>query len=151
MNDRRPFIAGDRVRHRPSGETWSLACDEEDRRVYPSGYPETRAEASDCDLATAATHAQRVAMLREVADSRGDGYRSAIARRQLAELDEDYARRLVGLELDGMAAQAHAAATRVAILRARYGRDLVRARTHGELLDALDIALCKRSRILEAT
>ncbi len=150
MNDRRPFIAGDHVRHRPSGEQWRLACDEEDRRVYPAGYPETRAEASDCDLATAATHAQRIAMLREVADGRGDGYRSAIAKRQLAELDGDYARRLVGLELDRMAARAHVIATRTAVLRARYGRDLVRARTHGELLDALDTCTAT-SRFLEAT
>lgn len=46
----RPFQAGDVVLHRPTGEKWLLIVDEHDGRVVPGGWPDTRAEASDCEL-----------------------------------------------------------------------------------------------------
>lgn len=44
------FMAGDTVRHGPTGETWYLARDEEDGYVYPGGWPASRAKASDCTI-----------------------------------------------------------------------------------------------------
>lgn len=46
----RPFIAGDVVRHEPTGEKWLLIVDEHEGRVVPGGWPDTRAEAKDCVL-----------------------------------------------------------------------------------------------------
>lgn len=78
-----PFRAGDIVKHRPSGETWVLACDEDDRAwVLPAGWPESLAVSVECDLLTAATDVERSDMLREVA--KGTGYRASVARNQLA-------------------------------------------------------------------
>ena len=150
MNDKRTFLAGDHVCHRPSGEQWNLACDEDPSgpSVYPSGWPETRAAASDCDLVEPASQEERMTTLRRVADGGGDGYRSALASSQLAELDNDYALELAEAELARLATSAHRIATRVALLRARHGRDLVRRRPHGSLLDAMDTELCAVSREL---
>ena len=63
------FRAGDVVAHVPSGERWILATDEVDGSVYPMGWPESRAAASDCRLVRSATDAQRYSALREVASS----------------------------------------------------------------------------------
>lgn len=81
---REPFRAGDAVRHRPTGETWLLACDEERGEVVASGWPETIARAVDCERVRVATDEQRLERLREVARS-GGGYRAALAARQLDE------------------------------------------------------------------
>ncbi len=65
------------MKHRPSGETWVLACDAYDGYVLPAGWPCSHALASDCELVRAATDEERVSMLRNVARSRsgpGDGY-----------------------------------------------------------------------------
>jgi len=80
------FRAGDRVKHRPTGEVWILATDEDDGRVMPAGWPECQAMASDCELVEAATDEKRIRMLIRVADS-VDPYsrRAATAGRQLAE------------------------------------------------------------------
>ncbi len=84
------FRAGDRVRHGPSGETWLLACDErEDGSVYPCGWPETRAMASDCSLVQATTDENRMAMLETVAG----GLDTTSFRRRFAEM-QLYAARL---------------------------------------------------------
>ncbi len=84
------FRAGDRVRHGPSGERWLLACDErEDGSVYPCGWPETRAMASDCSLVQATTDENRKAMLETVAAG-NTSLRRGIAEAQLnaARLEE---------------------------------------------------------------
>jgi hypothetical protein len=57
------------VAHIPSGERWILATDEVDGSVYPMGWPESRAAASDCRMVRSATDAQRYSALREVASS----------------------------------------------------------------------------------
>ena len=78
------FRAGDAVAHAPSGETWILACDEDNGRVIPCGWPESQAEASDCTLVEAATDEERVEILREAAAATGGySYRRSLARHQL--------------------------------------------------------------------
>jgi hypothetical protein len=77
------FRAGDTVRHAPSEEEWILACDEEGGRVSPCGWPETLAEAKDCELIAAATEEERLAMLKTWAHLSERDYRTRAARRQL--------------------------------------------------------------------
>ncbi len=79
----RNFQAGDSVLHRPSGETWLLACDQERSYVYPAGWPECRASAADCVLVEAASEAERLATLGAVSHS--IGIRASLARQQLAD------------------------------------------------------------------
>jgi hypothetical protein len=86
------FRAGDVVRHRPSGEEWTLAYGHGDF-VSACGWPEGEAYARDCDLVKAASDEEHEAMLRVWADApqrRDDGSldrRSRVCLRQLAELD----------------------------------------------------------------
>jgi hypothetical protein len=71
------FRAGDHVGHNPSGEEWVLACDEENGEIIPAGWPEGLAKATDCILLKAATDAERLKMLRDVAAISGyDGGRA---------------------------------------------------------------------------
>jgi hypothetical protein len=78
---RSSFRAGDVVKHRPSGEEWVLSCDEERGEVLPAGWPESVGKADDCDLVTQASDTTRMDTWRHV--SCIDGYRGAIARKQL--------------------------------------------------------------------
>lgn len=85
----KPFRAGDHINHAPSGETWVLACDQQENDVLPAGWPETLAAATHCRLVKAATDEQRLSMLREAAEARpdrgGDGSRrQRLAAAQLA-------------------------------------------------------------------
>lgn len=66
------FRAGDSVFHRPSGETWVLACDELDGEVMQAGWPESYAKASDCELKRAVTDEKRLEWLADVSKSRDD-------------------------------------------------------------------------------
>lgn len=61
-----PFHAGDTIKHAPTGETWILACDQQDNDVMPAGWPETLAKATHCRLVKAATDEERLSMLRTV-------------------------------------------------------------------------------------
>lgn len=83
------FRAGDVVDHIPSGERWILATDEVDGSVYPMGWPECRAAASDCRMVRSATDSQRYSALRDVASSvramRDGDARVRIAAYQLRE------------------------------------------------------------------
>ena len=77
--------AGDTVKHLPTGETWVLACDEDDGRVMPAGWPESEARSSDCVLIQSATDMERLEMLRRVAgqtNNYGTSYRTSLAKRQ---------------------------------------------------------------------
>lgn len=82
----RPFVAGDVVRHGPTGEEWILACDEERGEVMPCGWPMCIAKSQDCALVKAATEDERSAMLKtwvEKNDSEsGRDWRTLTARRQ---------------------------------------------------------------------
>lgn len=65
------------IRHRPSGETWTLAWADESE-VICCGWPETFAKASDCVLVKAASDEEYIAMLRQVSEacpSQTRGYR----------------------------------------------------------------------------
>lgn len=77
-----PFRANDTVRHTPSGETWTLACDQEGDWVMPTGWPESLARADECILLEATTDADRLEMLQAVSNHRESSYRSALARAQ---------------------------------------------------------------------
>jgi hypothetical protein len=82
------YRAGDTVKHTPSGEEWTLACDEEDGRVVPAGWPESTGAAYDCTLIRAATNIERLEMLRRVAfasNNYGASYRTSLALEQFTK------------------------------------------------------------------
>lgn len=79
--------AGDHVFHEPTGETWLVATNEEAGFFFAAGWPETRAESTDCKLVYSATDEEHRKLLREVSSSEGSGMRELVARRQLAELE----------------------------------------------------------------
>jgi hypothetical protein len=83
---RAAFLAADVVKHTPSGETWVLACDEDNDRVMPCGWPCTVALASDCDLVSRPDAEERRAMLGEVAVMGSADSRKSLAIKQLAAL-----------------------------------------------------------------
>jgi hypothetical protein len=88
------FRAGDAVHHIPSGEDWLLATDEENGRVQACGWPESMADAKDCQLIAPATFRERLDMLKTWA-AEGKGYeherdsRTRAARRQLSSENAD--------------------------------------------------------------
>lgn len=75
---------GDHVLHRPSGETWVVACvwPDEDRMSWV-GYPEGYAVLSDCELIRAATDAEYRGMLQALAAIIGDDHRKRYAQQVL--------------------------------------------------------------------
>lgn len=75
------YRAGDEVLHKPSGETWKLACDEENGRVLIAGYPSSSADVNDLALINRATPGDRLRMLKTAAKS--TGARAARAKVQL--------------------------------------------------------------------
>lgn len=83
----RTFKAGDVVKHGPTGETWTLACDQERDEIQWCGWPEGFAKAADCTLIKAASDEERMEMLEMVSKSRGDhgeiGWRASTAMHQL--------------------------------------------------------------------
>lgn len=79
------FRAGDAVLHRPSGETWILACDERNGEIVCCGWPESMAPAKDCDLVEAATDRMRSDILWQVARECRDELRARRARQDLAD------------------------------------------------------------------
>ena len=81
-----PLLAGDVVWHRPSGEEWMLACDEESGEVMPCGWPLCIAKASDCELRGRIAGDRELTLYR-LATECGDDVRAKVARRQLAEND----------------------------------------------------------------
>lgn len=79
------FRAGDHVLHKPSGETWVLACDEERGEVICCGWPESFAKAADCELVDAVSDEYRRELLLRVARSCSDQTRGSRALEQLAK------------------------------------------------------------------
>lgn len=133
------FHAGDVVRHAPSGETWRLACDEDRGSVMPLGWPESRVHARECTMVKAASYEERLATLRGVIGGAGDtGYRGALAREQLAILDPVYACARADEDLVDLVASVRSLALRIAAHRMRHGRNFIRNRPCGELLDLID-------------
>lgn len=84
------FRAGDIVKHGPTGETWTLACDEERDEVQWAGWPEGFAKSKDCTLIKAATDEERIEMLEMCSKSRGAdgevGWRARTAIHQLERI-----------------------------------------------------------------
>jgi hypothetical protein len=76
------FRAGDTVFHRPSGETWVLSCDEVEGEVIPAGWPESYANAEDCDLVESASDTERLEMLTNASKSRTDYGQTTIRSRR---------------------------------------------------------------------
>lgn len=72
----------DTVFHRPSRETWLVACVIGDRLMW-CGWPEGQAKLSDCLLVTKATHAERLNLLQRMADMNVDDERARYARDHL--------------------------------------------------------------------
>ena len=74
------FRAGDKVFHKPTGETWILAVDQRGNDVYWCGWPEGYAYAKDCELKKSATDEDRLKMLRDWSEKRGNDARIRIAK-----------------------------------------------------------------------
>ena len=71
------FRAGDQVSHEPSGECWVLAFgDMEDGtgKVSPCGWPETLANATDCNLVQAASDDEHSEMIKKWAERKFVGF-----------------------------------------------------------------------------
>lgn len=85
----KPMKAGDVVFHRPSGERWMLAyCDGD--RLSACGWPESIAQAADCDLVTSCSPEKHREMLetwasKQTLDGQGD-HRVGVCDRQLKAL-----------------------------------------------------------------
>ncbi len=98
--------AGDTVFYRPTKETWTLACDEDDRgRVMPCGFPASTVLAAQCDLITAAADQARLTMLTVWATMKSAPFhgdpRITRARQQLAAVSV-VAPELVGTDSDDL-------------------------------------------------
>ncbi len=79
----------DTILHKPSGEKWLVAY-ARSGYVCCCGWPESLAPASDCELLEKASEEDRLALLRQMADSRGGNYdsRTSYARNYFHELAE---------------------------------------------------------------
>ena len=80
-----PFRAGDTVRHVPTGEVWTLACDQHGKHIAWSGWPEGMALAEDCQLERRATTALREHVLRAWAAKHGNDLRIGWAKSDLSQ------------------------------------------------------------------
>lgn len=80
------FRAGDTVDHKPSGERWLLATDEEYGEVLPFGWPESIGKAADCTLVRPASDEERLSVLRQCEKLPISDVRGRTARRQLEKL-----------------------------------------------------------------
>lgn len=70
---------GDRVFHRPTGETWIVAFAEGNKIAW-CGWPDGRADVTDCDLVYTATEEEHRQLVRELARLRGDSRGAAVLR-----------------------------------------------------------------------
>ena len=84
MSERRPFRAGDVVRHIALDQEWLLACDEEHGRIAACGWPESWNRVEEVELVEEASDDVRLGRLRETAAMKGNDSRAAAAQRQLA-------------------------------------------------------------------
>lgn len=74
---------GDSVFHRPTGETWIVAC-VQDGRLSWVGWPEGTASVADCDLTERATPESRLKLLQDMAAMSQPDHRQRYAARRLA-------------------------------------------------------------------
>lgn len=79
---------GDTVFHKPTGETWIVAC-VRDGRLSWAGWPEGWADLSDCELKKTASDDERFDLLTKLAESRNaNDHRVRYARWRLNEIRE---------------------------------------------------------------
>lgn len=74
---------GDIVFHRPTGETWTVACVRDDRLSW-CGWPEGTADLVECDLLQECSDDDHWRLVEEIAQVRGD-HRGEMCRRLLAD------------------------------------------------------------------
>lgn len=74
-----PLRTGDRVLHRPTGETWIVAFVEGGKIAW-CGWPDGRADVADCDRIHVATEEEHRQLVRELARLRGDTRGAAVRR-----------------------------------------------------------------------
>lgn len=78
---------GDTVLHKPTGETWLVACAHEDRdELYWMGWPPGCARLSDCELMRACSDEEYRGYLQAIAEIRGSDHRGGCAKRTLETL-----------------------------------------------------------------
>ncbi|MGB0970374.1 MAG: hypothetical protein ACPGVG_05355 [Mycobacterium sp.] len=73
---------GDTVFHRPSRETWIVACVQDDRLSWV-GWPEGMAETRHCLLVKKAGPETKASLLQQMAEMRRDDHRRRYARHAL--------------------------------------------------------------------
>lgn len=70
-----PFRTGDVVRHKPTGETWTVAFGDE-YGIVCCGWPESWADNSECELIESATDEEHRQLVKKIAESRSDSRRA---------------------------------------------------------------------------
>lgn len=84
--------AGDTVKHRPSGETWTVAYVEGEWLAW-CGWPEGEAEVANCELVEACSDEEHREMLERWAELNCTGTRdrrAVVCSRQLYDLNKAY-------------------------------------------------------------
>lgn len=76
----------DHVLHGPTGETWVVACVQNERLSW-CGWPEGTADLADCTLVKKAAPEERDKLLREMADMNSSDHRCRYAKRRLEEME----------------------------------------------------------------
>lgn len=80
---------GDTVHHKPTGETWRVACVQEDHLSW-CGWPEGQAFLRDCELVQKAAPGEREKLLHDLANmSNQDDHRCRFARYELGKKDSE--------------------------------------------------------------
>ena len=82
--DDQQIDTGDTVFHKSTGETWLVAC-VEDEWISWVGWPEGRGQLSDCTLTKKATPAQRQELLEQMAAMRESDHRQRYAAHRLKQ------------------------------------------------------------------
>lgn len=85
-----PIKTGDTVKHLPTGERWLIAWADE-REVSACGWPETIAQASDCELIKSCSAEESLSLLKQIAQGISASYRRARVREILAKKTEEAA------------------------------------------------------------
>lgn len=70
------FRTGDTILHKPSGETWTVAWGD-DREVICCGWPESFADASDCEMLQTATDEEHWTLVRRIAEPNSSSPRTS--------------------------------------------------------------------------
>lgn len=84
------YKPGDAIRHKPTGETWSVAAPSPDgKEIVCSGWPESIAPITDCEMVRSCTHDEAVAEAESVVRSCHRELRGSWARHWLEQNDPE--------------------------------------------------------------